>query len=77
MVDFYQTRISTRINLATERLALLSAVFLPITAISGIFGMNVVVNANSQWGAFAAILSVMGVSICIMLYFARKRGWWQ
>ena len=36
-------------NVAMERLALIAAVLLPVSAISGIYGMNVIVNNDTDF----------------------------
>src|SRR6266550_3299663 len=43
VIDFYQARTTTRMNVAMERLALIAAVLLPVTAIASIYGMNIIV----------------------------------
>ena len=40
VIDFFQTRRVTKLNITMERVALLSALLLPITAIASIYGMN-------------------------------------
>ena len=76
VVDFFQTRTSTRINVAMERLALLTAVLLPITAIASIYGMNIIVNAETQSTQVAAVIGVMIVVTVVMLAWTRRQGWW-
>jgi magnesium transporter len=44
VIEFYQTRTSTKMTIAAERFAVIAAVTLPVTAISSIVGMNVIVN---------------------------------
>ena len=43
-IEFYQARTNTKMTIAAERLAVIAAVTLPITALSSILGMNVIVN---------------------------------
>ena len=44
VIEFYRTRTGTKMAVAAERLAVIAAVTLPVTAISSIMGMNVIVN---------------------------------
>ena len=44
VIEFYQTRTNTKMTIAAERLAVIAAVTLPVTALSSIVGMNVIVN---------------------------------
>ena len=46
VIDLYQTRVATKMTVAVERLAVLAAVTLPITAVASIYGMNVIVNSQ-------------------------------
>ena len=73
MVD---TRNDTRMTIAGERLAVIAAVTLPITAISSVMGMNVIVNGSTHWVALGLLLTLMtGMSVWL-LRWARKQGWW-
>ena len=54
VIEFYQTRTGTKMTIAAERLAVIAAVTLPITALSSIMGMNVIVNDSTHWGAALA-----------------------
>ena len=47
VIGFYQTRTNTKMTIAAERLAVIAAVTLPITALSSIMGMNVIVNEST------------------------------
>ena len=48
VIDLYQTRVATKMTVAVERLAVLAAVTLPITALASIYGMNVIVNDRTH-----------------------------
>ena len=76
VVDFYQSRTSAKMNHAMERLALMSAVLLPLTLLSGIYGMNIIVNAETQPIELGWVLLSMGVVAAGVLYWARRQGWW-
>ena len=43
-IEFYQARTNTKMTIAAERLAVIAAITLPVTAVSSILGMNVIVN---------------------------------
>ena len=51
VIEFYQTRTNTKMTIAAERLAVIAAVTLPITALSSVMGMNVIVNDRRRTGA--------------------------
>ena len=75
-IDFYQTRTSTKMTIAAERLAVIAAVTLPITALSSIFGMNVIVNDSTQVPELAILLTVMLVVSVLLLIWTKRLGWW-
>jgi Mg2+ and Co2+ transporter CorA len=76
VVDFYQSRTSAKMNHAMERLALMSAVLLPLTLLSGIYGMNIIVNSETRPVELGWVLASMGVTAAAVLYWARRQGWW-
>jgi Mg2+ and Co2+ transporter CorA len=76
VIEFYQTRTNTKMTIAAERLAVIAAVTLPVTAISSIVGMNVIVNDTTHVSWLLALLAFMGVLSVTMLFWARRQGWW-
>lgn len=76
LLDLYQTRATDSINLAMERLALITAVALPITAVASVYGMNTIVNRGTQPAQLVASLVVMVILAAVMLAWARRQGWW-
>jgi len=67
--------ISHKQNDVLRILTVFSVVLLPLTLISGIFGMNVHFPGFDSWGAFWASLGLMGVTIVGMLAFFRLKRW--
>jgi magnesium transporter len=76
VVEFYQTKLTTRINVAMERLALIAALVLPVSAVSGIYGMNLIVNDRTQPAQIAVVLSLMLGVVLAMLVWAKRHHWW-
>ena len=76
VTDLYQTRVSTKMTVAMERLAVIAAITLPVTAIASIFGMNVIVNDHTQWLQLFVVLAVMLAISAMLLRWARRQGWW-
>lgn len=76
VTDFYRARNDTRMTIAGERLAVIAAVTLPIAAISGVMGMNVIVNDRTEWVGLVVLLAVMATMSVWLLRWARKQGWW-
>jgi Mg2+ and Co2+ transporter CorA len=76
VIEFYQTRTNTKMTIAAERLAVIAAVTLPITALSSVLGMNVIVNQTTHWTALIVLLVVMAASSVLLLIWAKRHGWW-
>jgi magnesium transporter len=76
VVDFYQSRTTTQMNVAMERLALLAALLLPITAVASIYGMNLIVNTETRIAQLFGVLGVMALVTAGMLTWTRRHGWW-
>jgi len=76
VIEFYQTRTHTKMTIAAERLAVIAAVTLPVTALSSILGMNLIVNEQTHLGQLAAALTVMVIMSTILLVWTKRKGWW-
>lgn len=48
VIDLYRTRTDTKMMIAIERLAVFAAVTLPATAIASVYGVNVIVNVQTD-----------------------------
>jgi magnesium transporter len=76
VIEFYQTRTNTKMTIAAERLAVIAAVTLPITALSSIYGMNVIVNDHTHIVQLAVVLAVMAAMSMVLLRWTKRQGWW-
>jgi magnesium transporter len=76
VTEFYRARTDTKMTIAAERLAVIAAVTLPITSLSSVMGMNVIVNDSTHWGWVGLLLLVMITMSAILLRWAHKQGWW-
>jgi Mg2+ and Co2+ transporter CorA len=76
VIEFYQTRTNTKMTIAAERLAVIAAVTLPVTALSSVMGMNVIVNSHSDPVFLAVLGVVMLVMSVLLLFWAKRHGWW-
>jgi len=73
--DTNESVISHRLNDVLRVLTVISVIFLPLTLIASIFGMNVRVPEQGMIAGFWIILGVMvGVLVGMVAYF-RHRGW--
>ena len=78
MVDLYQSTISNRMNSIMKVLTIISTVFIPITFLTGVYGMNFeympgVSNVNGFWILAGVVLT----SVIAMLLYFRKQGWFK
>ena len=76
VIEFYQTRTDTKLTIAAERLAVIAAVTLPITALSSVYGMNVIVNNRTHYLQLAVVLAVMAAMSAALLRWTKRQGWW-
>ena len=62
-------------TIAAERLAVIAAITLPITSLSSVLGMNVIVYKSTHWVALGILLLIMLIISLILLRWTRKQGW--
>lgn len=74
-IEFYQARTNTKMTVAAERLAVIAAITLPITALSSVLGMNLIVNEETHWVLLAMTLAVMLAMSTLLLIWAKRKGW--
>jgi magnesium transporter len=75
MIDYQISLIGMRTNRVMQFLTVIATIFIPLTFIAGVYGMNFQYMPELSWryGYFFA-LGVMGVTALVMLfYFVRKR----
>ena len=76
VIELYQTKVHTKMTVAMERLAVIAAVTLPITAIASVYGMNVIVNDETHYLQLGIVLVAMVTISLTLLRWARRQGWW-
>ena len=74
-LNTYLSSVSNRMNEVMKMLTLIATIFIPLTFVAGIYGMNFANMPELEWqyGYFAilAVMAVIGVSL--VFYFRRKR----
>jgi len=84
MLDIYLSSVSQRLNETMRSLTIIATIFLPLTFIAGVYGMNFSVNTTSPWAmpelhwkyGYPLVWAVMlGIAIGMWLFFKRKRWW--
>jgi magnesium transporter len=76
VIDFYRARTETKTTIAAERLAVIAVVTLPVTALSSILGMNIIVNDATDFPLVILALAVMSAMSALLLVWAKRQGWW-
>jgi Mg2+ and Co2+ transporter CorA len=76
VIELYETRATTKMTVAMERLAVIAAVTLPITALASVYGMNVIVNERTNVGQLAMSLLAMAIISGLLLRWTKRQGWW-
>jgi Mg2+ and Co2+ transporter CorA len=75
VIEFYKARTDTKVTIAAERLALIAVLTLPITALSSVYGMNIIVNDRTDVAHLVVVLAVMATISAILLRWAKRQGW--
>ncbi len=73
--DSHQIITSNRTNEIMRILTMMATIMLPLTVITGLYGMNVGLPLERSGAAFAAVLTIMAVISVAMLAFFRSRRW--
>jgi Mg2+ and Co2+ transporter CorA len=76
VIEFFRARTETKMTIAAERLAVIAAITLPITALSSVYGMNIIVNDATDLPQLAVVLMVMLAMSGALLRWAKRQGWW-
>ncbi|MDM7920265.1 MAG: magnesium/cobalt transporter CorA [Methanosarcina sp.] len=76
MVDVYLSSLSNRMNDVMKVLTIIATIFIPLTFIAGVYGMNFeyMPELEWRWGYPAVMLGMAMVGISMFLYF-KKRRW--
>jgi magnesium transporter len=76
MIEMYMTAVSNRMNEVMKVLTVIATIFIPLTFIVGLYGMNFVNMPELHWRwGYPAVLGVMGLTTVALLVFFRRRGW--
>jgi magnesium transporter len=75
MLDTYLSSVSNKMNEVMKVLTIMATIFIPLTFVAGIYGMNFefMPELKWHWGYFAALALMFLVVIAMVIYFRRKR----
>lgn len=75
MLDIYLSSISNRMNEIMKVLTIIATIFMPLTFLAGIYGMNFkyLPELEWHWGYFALWGVMIIIAIFMLMYFRRKK----
>ncbi len=75
LMDVYLSSISNRMNEVMKVLTIIATIFIPLSFVAGLYGMNFDFMPELKWryGYFGALGLMLAVGAGMLLYFRRKR----
>ena len=75
MLDIYLSSISYRMNQVMKVLTIIATIFMPLTFIAGVYGMNFrfMPELGWRWAYPLVILVMLAVGAIMLVYFKRKK----
>ncbi|HUT87844.1 MAG TPA: magnesium/cobalt transporter CorA [Candidatus Heimdallarchaeota archaeon] len=76
MLDIYLSSVSNRMNEVMKVLTIIATIFIPLTFVAGIYGMNFqfMPELSWSWGYFGT-LGVMGLAVVGMIIYFKRKKW--
>lgn len=76
MLELHLSSISNRLNEVMKVLTIFSTIFIPLTFIVGVYGMNFRYMPELEWrSGYFILLGVMTAVAVVMLFYFRKKKW--
>lgn len=76
MLEIYLSSVSNRMNAVMKILTIIATLFMPLTFLAGIYGMNFKYMPELEWRwGYPVVLSVMFVIALLMLIYFRRKKW--
>jgi magnesium transporter len=75
MLDIYMSSVSNKMNEVMKVLTIFAAIFIPLTFIAGIYGMNFqyMPELSIQWAYPAVWIIIILISVSLLVYFKHKK----
>lgn len=83
-MDIYLSAVNNRLNDVMKRLTIVATVFMPLTLLSGIYGMNVLGPSqrwgmwpppDATWSFWLVVGSMVAIAASMLVYFKWRRWW--
>jgi magnesium transporter len=76
MLDIYLSSVSNRMNAVMKVLTIIATIFIPLTFIAGIYGMNFKFMPELEWRwAYFGVLAIMAVIVVFMIIYFKNKRW--
>lgn len=77
LLDLYMSGVSNRMNEVMKVLTIIATIFIPISFVAGVYGMNFkfMPELDWRWGYAGAWGLMLGIVVLMLLYF-KKKSWW-
>jgi magnesium transporter len=74
LLDLHMSSVSNRMNEVMKTLTIIATIFIPLTFIAGIYGMNFanMPELNWDWGYYVVWIVMISLALLLVLYFRRK-----
>lgn len=77
MLDIYLSSVSNRMNEVMKVLTVIATLFMPLTFVAGIYGMNFKYMPELEWRwGYAMVWCLLLVIVGGMLLYFRRKKWW-
>jgi len=75
MLDIYLSSVSNRMNQVMKVLTIIATIFIPLTFLAGVYGMNFkfMPELEWRWGYFVIVGIMLAVGITMLIIFRRKK----
>ena len=75
MFDTYLSSVSNRMNEVMKVLTIIATIFIPVTFVAGVYGMNFhfMPELSQPWAYPAALLVMLAIAVAMLSYFRRKK----
>ena len=75
LTETYMSAVSNRMNEIMKTLTMISTIFVPLTFLAGVYGMNMPIPENNYWFSYP-IFWVFSIALSLMMFrWFRQRGW--
>lgn len=76
MLDIYLSSVSNRMNQVMKVLTVIATIFIPLTFIAGVYGMNFKYMPELDWPwGYPMVMGFMAVAAAVMLLLFKRKNW--